>query len=75
MGTIAAFQCVISYLVDAYAEFAASATAAVTFLRSLAGFGFPLFARNMFDALENGWGNTILALAAVGIDIPIPILV
>lgn len=74
MGTIAAFQCVTSYLVDTYARFAASAVAAVTILRSLAGFSFPLFAPAMFDALGNGWGNTVLALAAVGIGIPVPII-
>ena len=74
MGTIAAFQCVTSYLVDTYARFAASAVAAVTILRSLAGFSFPLFAPAMFRALGTGWGNTVLALAAVGIGIPIPIL-
>ena len=75
MGTIASFQCVISYLVDAYAQFAASAVAAVTILRSFAGFGFPLFAPAMFNALGNGWGNTVLALAATGIGIPVPILI
>ncbi|RMZ89348.1 hypothetical protein DV736_g3436, partial [Chaetothyriales sp. CBS 134916] len=74
MGTIAAFQCVTTYLVDTYARFAASAVAAVTILRSLAGFGFPLFAPAMFKALGNGWGNTVLALAAVGIGVPVPIL-
>jgi MFS family permease len=74
MGTIAAFQCVTTYLVDSYARYAASAVAAVTILRSLAGFSFPLFAPYMFKALGNGWGNTVLALAAVGIGIPIPIL-
>ena len=74
MGTIAAFQCVTTYLVDSYARYAASAVAAVTILRSLAGFTFPLFAPAMFGALGKGWGNTVLALAAVGIGIPIPIL-
>ena len=74
MGTIAAFQCVTTYLVDTYARFAASAVAAVTILRSLAGFGFPLFAPAMFRALGNGWGNTVLALAAVGIGMPVPVL-
>ncbi|KAJ9609128.1 hypothetical protein H2200_006899 [Cladophialophora chaetospira] len=74
IGTIAAFQCVTTYLVDTYARFAASAVAAVTILRSLAGFSFPLFAPAMYKALDYGWGNTVLALAAVGIGIPVPIL-
>jgi multidrug resistance protein len=74
MGTIAAFQCVTTYLVDSYARLAASAVAAVTILRSLAGFTFPLFAPAMFNALGNGWGNTVLALAAIGVGTPVPVL-
>lgn len=74
MGTIAAFQCVTTYLVDTYARFAASAVAAVTILRSLMGFGFPLFAPYMYQALDYGWGNTVLAIAAIGIGVPVPIL-
>lgn len=74
IGTIAAFQCVTTYLVDTYARLAASAVAAVTILRSLAGFGFPLFAPAMYKALDYGWGNTLLAIAAVGIGTPVPIL-
>lgn len=74
MGTIAAFQCVTTYLVDTYFRFAASAVAAVTILRSLAGFSFPLFAPYMYQALDYGWGNTVLAIAAIGIGVPVPIL-
>eukprot|EP01099_Mayorella_cantabrigiensis_P008020 TRINITY_DN7380_c0_g1_i1.p1 TRINITY_DN7380_c0_g1~~TRINITY_DN7380_c0_g1_i1.p1 ORF type:complete len:462 (-),score=70.02 TRINITY_DN7380_c0_g1_i1:423-1808(-) len=74
IGTIAAFQCVTTYLVDTYARMAASAVAAVTVLRSLAGFGFPIFAPMMYDALDYGWGNTVLAIAAVGIGLPTPVL-
>lgn len=74
MGTIAAFQCVTTYIVDTYMRFAASAIAAVTVLRSLAGFGFPLFAPAMYNALGYGWGNTVLAIAAIGIGLPVPIL-
>ena len=43
-GTIIGFQFIQTYIVDAYATYAASAIGAVTVLRSLAGFGFPLFA-------------------------------
>lgn len=74
IGTIAAFQCVTTYLVDTYGRFAASAVAAVTILRSLMGFGFPLFAPAMYRALDYGWGNTVLAIAALGIGVPVPIL-
>lgn len=74
IGTIAAFQCVTTYLVDTYMRFAASAVAAVTVLRSLFGFVFPIFAPAMFNALGYGWGNTVLAFAAIGIGLPTPIL-
>jgi len=74
IGTIAAFQCVTTYLVDTFLRFAASAVAAVTVLRSLFGFAFPIFAPAMYSALGFGWGNTVLAIAAVGIGLPTPAL-
>lgn len=43
-GMIAVFQCIQTYIVDAYTRYAASAIAAVSLFRSLGGFGFPLFA-------------------------------
>jgi multidrug resistance protein len=74
MGTLASFQSATTYCVDAYATHAASALAAVSVLRSLAGFGFPLFAPAMYNALGYGWGNSILGFAGVAIGIPTPIL-
>ena len=50
-----------AYVIDSYAEHASSATAAMQFLRSLAAFGFPLFAPKMYESLGYGWGNTMLA--------------
>lgn len=44
-GILSIFLNCLNYLIDAYLMFAASAIAANTFLRSLAGAGFPLFAR------------------------------
>lgn len=74
IGTIAAFQCVTSYLVDTYMRFAVSAVAAVTVLRSLFGFAFPIFAPAMYRSLGYGWGNTVLALLALFIGMPTPLL-
>ncbi|KAJ5999425.1 MFS multidrug transporter [Penicillium sp. IBT 35674x] len=74
IGTIMAFQCIQTYMVDTYTRYAASALAAGAFLRSLAGFGFPLFAPYMFDALHYGWGNSLLAFVSIGIGIPAPII-
>jgi multidrug resistance protein len=71
-GTIVGFQCMQTYVVDAYTRYAASAVGATTVLRSLAGFAFPLFARQMYNALGLGWGNSLLAFVAIGIGIPAP---
>lgn len=46
-GILTIFLNCLNYLIDAYLMFAASAIAANTFLRSLAGAGFPLFARSV----------------------------
>ncbi|KAL9005767.1 MAG: hypothetical protein Q9188_001479 [Gyalolechia gomerana] len=73
-GAIAGFQCVQTYLVDAYTRFAASAIAAATVLRSVAGFGFPLFAPYMYARLDYGWGNSLLGFLAVGLGVPAPFL-
>lgn len=73
-GVIIGFQSVQTYLVDAYTRFAASAIVAATVLRSLAGFGFPLFAPTMYNALRYGWGNSILAFIALGLGVPAPML-
>ncbi|KAL8630736.1 hypothetical protein Q9189_003577 [Teloschistes chrysophthalmus] len=55
-----------------YTRFAASAIAAAVVLRSVAAFGFPLFAPAMYDALDYGWGNSLLAFLAFVIGIPTP---
>ena len=73
-GTIVGFQCIQTYLVDSYTLYAASAISAAAVLRSLAGFGFPLFAPYMYAALDYGWGNSLLGFVAMGMGIPAPIL-
>ena len=52
---------------------AASAIAANTFLRSICGGVFPLFATYMFDALHVNWAGTLLACVATVL-VPIPIV-
>ncbi|KAF2488977.1 MFS general substrate transporter [Lophium mytilinum] len=73
-GIIIGFQCIQTYLVDSYSRYAASAIAAATVLRSLAGFGFPLFAPSMYAALDYGWGNSVLAFISLGLGVPAPFL-
>lgn len=52
---------------------AASAIAANTFLRSLAGAGFPLFSLYMFQGLGVNWAGTLLGCVALVL-VPIPIV-
>jgi hypothetical protein len=59
-----------SYVIDTYTVHAASGLAAVGTLRSLAGFGFPLFAPAMYKSLGYGKGNTVLFSVAVAIGCP-----
>ncbi|CCM02926.1 uncharacterized protein FIBRA_05040 [Fibroporia radiculosa] len=73
-GMILNFQCIQTYVIDTFTLYAASALAAVTFLRSCAGFGFPLFAPAMFNALGYGKGDTVLAVIAIAIGCPAPYL-
>lgn len=52
--------------------FAASAIAANTFLRSLAGAGFPLFATQMITGMGVQWAGTLLGCVAL-LCVPMPI--
>ncbi|KAF8624243.1 hypothetical protein AX15_005973 [Amanita polypyramis BW_CC] len=66
-GISLVFLSLQTYVVDAFTLYAASALAAVSFLRSLAGFGFPLFAPVMYNKLGYGKANTILACVAIAL--------
>jgi hypothetical protein len=74
IGPIIAFQCSQAYIVDAYGKLSASASAAGAFLRTIYGFGMPLFAPAMYHKLGLGWGNSMLAFVTLGLAIPSPIL-
>jgi hypothetical protein len=68
------FQCTTAYLYEAFTLYAASATGAVYILRGLTGFGFPLFGPAMYQRLDFSWGNTLLALVAVVLGFPVPVV-
>ncbi|VBB79736.1 Putative transporter [Podospora comata] len=70
MGIMMACQ---NYLLDVYPQNAASVTAALAVLRSLAGALLPLGAIDMYIALGLGWGNSLLGFISLGL-IPIPLL-
>ncbi|KAL8642639.1 MAG: hypothetical protein Q9228_000688 [Teloschistes exilis] len=72
-GLLAIFLQSLNYLVDSYLMFAASAIAANTFLRSIAGAVFPLFSMYMFKALHVNWAGTLLGFVALAL-VPIPVV-
>ncbi|MCJ1379025.1 hypothetical protein MMC17_002124 [Xylographa soralifera] len=72
-GLLAIFLQALNYIVDVYLMFAASAIAANTFLRSLAGAVFPLFSIYMFSALGVNWSGTLLGCVAILL-VPIPVI-
>jgi hypothetical protein len=61
-----------NYLLDCYPQYAASVTAALAVLRSLAGALLPLGGLEMYNALGLGWGNSLLAFLSLGL-VPIPL--
>jgi len=69
-GVVMNVQGMQTYVIDAFSIHTASALAAVNCLRSLAGFGFSLFARPMYSALGYGKGDTILAAFALAVGPP-----
>nr|CDP27259.1 Putative Polyamine transporter [Podospora anserina S mat+] len=72
-GIASIFLQALNYLVDSYLMFAASAIAGNTFLRSLAGAAFPLFARYMFEGMGTQWASTLLGCIGVAL-VPIPVI-
>ncbi|KAJ4302596.1 hypothetical protein N0V90_001485 [Kalmusia sp. IMI 367209] len=61
-----------TYLVDVFgSEAAASALAANTLLRSLFGAFLPMAGGPMYDALDLGWGNSVLGFIGLAF-VPIP---
>ena len=60
------------YLVDTF-TYAASALSAAAVFRSMLGFAFPLFGQQMYAALGNGGGNSLLAGLAIVLGIPFPV--
>ncbi|KAM5368729.1 hypothetical protein ACJZ2D_009395 [Fusarium nematophilum] len=73
-GATVCTSSVNAYIVDTYGQYSASAIAAISILRCLAGFGFPMFAPYMYDRLGYGWAATVLGLIALGIGLPAVVL-
>lgn len=69
---MAIFLPCLNYLIDSYLMFAASALAANTFLRSICGAIFPLFATYMIEGLGVQWTGTLLGCIALLL-VPLPV--
>lgn len=52
-------------MIDSFDEFSASALAAVTMARSVGGAVVPLIGPLLYEKLDQGWGNTVLASATL----------
>lgn len=73
-GLIISFQCAQTYVIDAYSRYAASATGAAAFVRTMMGFGFPLFAGSLYERLGLGWGNSVLGFVSLFLGLVAPLL-
>ncbi|TLD26513.1 hypothetical protein PspLS_05227 [Pyricularia sp. CBS 133598] len=74
VANILLFMSVTMYLIDAFDMYAASAMAANTVIRSVAGAVLPLAAPAMYATLGLGWGNSLLAFIALAM-MPVPFLI
>ncbi|KAK0747251.1 major facilitator superfamily domain-containing protein [Apiosordaria backusii] len=72
-GIIGVFIPLTTYLIDCYPIYAASAIAANTVARSLAGMLLPLAGPSMYQNLGLGWGNSLLGFICI-LMIPVPLL-
>lgn len=78
IGLIVTFNCAQAYVVDAYTNekeginYAASATGAAAFVRTMAGFSFPLFGPGLYKALGVAGGNGLLAGIALVVGLVAP---
>lgn len=73
ISTTGMFMAIVTYVIDCHPEHAASATAAITFARSMAGAVLPLVGPILYQNLGLGWGNTLLGVIAL-LFVPIPII-
>ncbi|KIW94378.1 uncharacterized protein Z519_04354 [Cladophialophora bantiana CBS 173.52] len=73
MGCLVTFWQGVNYIIDCYGFYSNSAIAINTFVRSIAGAGFPLFAPAMYHNLGVAWATSLLAFLCV-VFFPVPVL-
>ncbi|QKX55383.1 uncharacterized protein TRUGW13939_02475 [Talaromyces rugulosus] len=72
-GMLITYVCVTTYLVDSFDQYAASALAAMTLVRSIMGCIFSLIGFRLYESLGYRWGTLMLALLCV-LAMPLPAL-
>ncbi|KAI1279233.1 major facilitator superfamily domain-containing protein [Xylaria sp. FL0933] len=72
MGSFIYSQALTAYIFDEFREYGASANAAVRVLSQTLGFVFPIFAPQLYGALDYGWGNSLLAFIFIVLAFPVP---
>jgi len=72
-GTLVTFWQGMNYIIDCYGFYSNSAIAINTFIRSIAGAGFPLFAPQMYHNLGVPWASSLLGFLCIAF-LPVPIL-
>ncbi|KAJ6138293.1 MFS general substrate transporter [Penicillium samsonianum] len=73
-GALAYTISVNAYVIDTYGQYLASGLAAVSTIRCIAGFTFPIFAPYMYSSLGYGWAGSILGFIGLGIGLPATVL-
>ncbi|KIX93942.1 uncharacterized protein Z520_10279 [Fonsecaea multimorphosa CBS 102226] len=73
MGCLSTFWQGTNFIIDCYGFYSNSAIAVNTFVRSIAGAGFPLFAPAMYHNLGVAWATSLLAFLCV-VFFPVPVL-
>ena len=64
---------ILSYVIDSYQTYSASALAGVILVRNIVGAGFPLFAQQMYTRLGYEWASSLLAFLSILL-VPIPFI-
>ncbi|KAI9758562.1 MAG: hypothetical protein M4579_002997 [Chaenotheca gracillima] len=72
LGTVMAYTCIQSYMVDAFEKYAASALATMTVCRSVMGCVFSIIGFELYRSLGYGWGTMVVSFICIAM-IPIPI--
>jgi MFS family permease len=72
LGDFMLGQGMLTYQLDEFAEYGASANAASRMLSNILAFAFPIFGPKLYGALGYGWGNTLMGFIAMVVGCPVP---